>query len=244
MVAARRHLARAAVSRRARRARVAGLRIARPPPEDLVEPKVPTTPLDPGPAGAVPGVEPAEAGEPAEPVAPPASTTPFDPGPAPARSAVAADIHLLALERRLVEERAERERIGEELVDARVRLDALSSHQASAVERANEVVRLEGELAAALVRAEAAERRAANLERQLKTAERRGAQAAELQDKLADVREDLAEARAPLDVDPLPSRVARRRPGMTQEDSTTRLIAAGVVVILLVLFVLLLATIV
>ena len=157
---------------------------------------------------------------------------------------MAADIHLLALERRLVEERAERERIGEELVDAQVRLDALSSHQASAVERANEVVRLEGELAAALVRAEAAERRATNLDRQLKTAERRGAQAAELQDKLADVREDLAEARAPLDVDPLPSRVARRRPGMTQEDSTTRLIAAGVVVILLVLFVLLLATIV
>ena len=153
--------------------------------------------------------------------------TPHDPGPAPARSGVAADIHLLALERRLVEERAERERIGEDLADANVRLEALSTHQASAVERANEVVRLEGELAAALVRAEAAERRAASLEQKLKSAQRQGAEAEQLKSRLEDVKEDLAEARAPLDVDPLPSRVARRRRSLAQEDTNTRMIAAG-----------------
>jgi hypothetical protein len=211
-----------------------------PPAPDLVEPKVPTTPLDPGPLEAD-SVTPAAQGEP---VAPPPPLTPFDPGPAPERSGVAADIHLLALERRLVEERAERERIGEDLADANVRLEALSSHRASAVERANEVVRLEGELAAALVRAEAAERRSAGLEQKLRDAQRQGAEAEQLKSRLADVKEDLAEARAPLDVDPLPSRVARRRRNLAQEDSSTRMIAAAVVVILLVVFVLLLATIV
>jgi hypothetical protein len=212
-----------------------------PPPDGLVEPKEPTTPLDPGPVGE-PSAPPRD--EPAQPVEPPAATTPFDPGPAPARSSVAADIHLLALERRLVEERAERERLGEELADANVRLEALTAHQTSAVERANEVVRLEGDLAAALVRAEAAERRAAGLERQLKDAKRHGVEADALKSRLEHVQQDLVEARKPLDVEPLPSRVARRRRNLANEDSTTRLIAAGVVVILLVLFVLLLATIV
>jgi hypothetical protein len=63
---------------------------------------------------------------------------------------------VLALERRLVEERAERERLGEELADARREIAALSAHQETAVERSREVVELEGQLAAANARADAA----------------------------------------------------------------------------------------
>ncbi len=82
-----------------------------------------------------------------------------------APSSVAAEIATLALERRLVEERAERERLGEELEAARREIASLSAHHRTAVERSREVVELEGQLAAANARAEAAESRAAHLER-------------------------------------------------------------------------------
>ena len=55
-------------------------------------------------------------------------------------------ITLLALQRRLVEERAERERLADDLAAAREQIAALTSHHDAAVERSREVVRLEGEL--------------------------------------------------------------------------------------------------
>jgi hypothetical protein len=55
----------------------------------------------------------------------------------------------LALQRRLVEERAERERLEDELRGAREQISLLSAHQDTALERSREVVRLEGELAMA-----------------------------------------------------------------------------------------------
>jgi hypothetical protein len=64
----------------------------------------------------------------------------------------------------LAEERAARERLEAELVAAREQIAALSAHHDSAVERSNEVVRLEGELAAAIARAEEAERGQAPVE--------------------------------------------------------------------------------
>jgi hypothetical protein len=88
------------------------------------------------------------------------------------------ELHVLALERRLAEERSERVHVEEELAGVRAQLEAQAGHQASAVERAEEVVRLEGELAgarsrvgaleeerdAAIARAERAEAALARLE--------------------------------------------------------------------------------
>ena len=85
-------------------------------------------------------------------------------------------------------------------------------------------MRLEGELAAARARAERAEAALAS-----RSDERD--HVARLEGELASVREDLAEARAPLEVTPLPSRVrprARRRP-----EWGTRVAAVVLVLILL-----------
>jgi hypothetical protein len=145
-----------------------------PEPAEPAAVAVPAEPASPPPAVAVP-VEPASP-PPAAIVEPPRPAA-----PAHAPSSMAGEIATLALERRLVEERAERERLGEELEAARREIASLSSHHASAVERSREVVELEGQLAVANARAEAAESRAAHLQRdvaplQPRVERRRGSQ--------------------------------------------------------------------
>jgi len=135
--------------------------------------------------------------------------------PAHAQSSVAADIALLALERRLVEERAEREALTRELAEARRQIEGLSSHHDSAVERAQEIVELEGQLAVANARANAAVAHVTRLEREL----------AETQ--------VASEHQRPIEVAPLTPRTARRR--RTEEwDTTTRIAAVVVVVVALI----------
>jgi hypothetical protein len=172
--------------------------------------------------------EPAAAPEPAAPqraVSPPATPRPAAPrravsppaAPKPAdrvASPPAPDIAVLALERRLVEERAARERLTNELAEARRQLETLASHQASAVERSRDVVRLEGALAAALARAEAAERHAG----------------------------ELTQPQAPIVVEPLARRVPRRQGGSQDWSAGARAGAVVVLVVLFVAFVLILST--
>ena len=146
-------------------------------------PRAPAVPVSSPPAAAEPDAPP-----PAEP--PPASTsTVADAGtvsvpesstavdaerepaapavPAHAPSSMTAEIAALALERRLIEERAEREALAHELAEARQRIEALSSHHESAVARAQEIVDLEGRLAVANARADAAQAHVTRLEREL-----------------------------------------------------------------------------
>ncbi len=119
---------------------------------------------------------------------------------------------MLALERRLVEERAEREALARELAEARVQIAGLSSHHDSAIERAEELVELEGRLAVANARADAAVAHVTRLEREL--AEQQVA----------------AEHARPIEVKPLPPRTARRR--RTDEwDLRTRIAAIVVIVV-------------
>jgi len=203
--------------------------VAKPPPSEAAPP-----------AGEPP---PLAAGE------PPADEPPAPPDPEPVieepMPSPAAELKALALERRLVEERAARKRVEEELAAAREQLAALSEHQASAVERAQEVVRLEGELAAAtreraeaLARAELADTGRSDvsrLEGELATALARAERAEE---ELAAARADLAEVREPLELSPLPSRfdARRRRP-----EWGTRAAAVVLVLILLGAFALILS---
>jgi hypothetical protein len=120
--------------------------------------------------------------------------------PAHAPSTVAAEIAALALERRLVEEQAEREVLARDLADARQRIDVLSSHHESAVARAQEIVDLEGQLAVANARADAAQAHVTRLERELarvrpeeivalppRTPRRRGAQEWDVRTKVTAV---------------------------------------------------------
>ena len=119
---------------------------------------------------------------------------------------------MLALERRLVEERAEREALARELAEARQQIEGLSSHHDSAIERAEELVELEGRLAVANARADAAVAHVTRLEREL--AEQQVA----------------AEHARPIEVKPLPPRTARRR--RTEEwDLRTRIAAIVVIVV-------------
>jgi type II secretory pathway component HofQ len=143
-------------------------------------------------------------------VSPPAAPKPADRVASPP----APDIAVLALERRLVEERAARERLTNELAEARRQLETLASHQASAVERSRDVVRLEGALAAALARAEAAERHAG----------------------------ELTQPQAPIVVEPLARRVPRRQGGSQDWSAGARAGAVVVLVVLFVAFVLILST--
>jgi hypothetical protein len=151
-----------------------------------------TTPAEPAAPPTTPAAD-------AAPAAPPPST-PAEPAAPPATPAAAADAAALAdAERRLAGERAERERLEAALRDAEARVAALSEHQESAVERANELVRLEGELAAARERVErverdrvsaqergdGAERRLAAFRERAETAERELAAAGERADSAA-----------------------------------------------------------
>jgi hypothetical protein len=68
------------------------------------------------------------------------------------------ELRALALERRLAEERSERENLQEELGVVRAQLVTQAEHQASAVQRAEELVALEGELAATKARLAEVER--------------------------------------------------------------------------------------
>ena len=132
--------------------------------------------------------------------------------PAHAQPTVAAEIAVLALERRLVEERAEREALARELEEARRQIEGLSSHHDSAIERAEELVELEGQLAVANARADAAVAHVTRLEREL--AEQQVA----------------AENARPIEVEPLPPRTPRRR--RTEEwDMRTRIAAIVVIVV-------------
>jgi hypothetical protein len=132
--------------------------------------------------------------------------------PAHAPSTVTAEIAALALERRLVEERAEREVLARDLAEARRRIEALSSHHESAVARAQEIVDLEGQLAVANARADAAQAHVARLER------------------------ELARVTA-ADVSPLPPRTPRRR-GEPEWDLRTKITAmVAVAVALLVVLI-------
>jgi hypothetical protein len=139
------------------------------------------------PRRAAPRRLPPPAGAPAS---PPAEAPPPRPPPA------APDVAVVALERRLADERAQRERASEELAEARRQLEALSAHQASAVARSREVVRLEGELAAA--------------------------------------REELEDARAPIEVAPLPRRAPPRAGSQERGVGALAAAAAGVVFLLVV----------
>ncbi len=236
------------------------------------EPSEPAPPAAAAPAASTPAPPPAAepaasepasspAAAPAEP-APPAAAAPAASEAAPPPAAAdapkpspAAELKALALERRLVEERASRERVEAELAAAREQLAALAEHQASAVERAQEVVQLEGELAAAkreraeaLARAERAETErpdVGRLEAELAEAVARAERAetdrpdvTRLEAELATAREDLADAREPLDMAPLPSRfdARRRRP-----EWGTRAAAVVLVLILLGAFALILS---
>src|SRR5205085_7904036 len=76
---------------------------------------------------------------------------------APSLSPDAAELTVMALERRLAEERAERDHLAAELDAARRQLAVQADHHESAVTRASELVRLEGELAEAVPRAATAE---------------------------------------------------------------------------------------
>jgi hypothetical protein len=135
--------------------------------------------------------------------------------PAHAPSSVAGEIAVLALERRLVEERAEREALARELEEARRQIEGFSAHQHSAVERAREIVELEGKLAVQTARADAAVAHVTRLEREL----------VDLQ--------VAAETAQPIEVAPLPPRT--RRPRRTEEwDRKTLLTAVLVVVVALI----------
>jgi hypothetical protein len=137
---------------------------------------------------------------------------------------VAAEIALLALERRLVEERAEREALTRELQEARERIEGLSAHHDSAVARAQEIVELEGQLAVANARAEAAVKHVTRLEREL----------AEVQ---------VASERArPIEVAPLTPRTPRRRRGQDWNLRTRLAAIAVVAVALLVVLTILITT--
>jgi hypothetical protein len=133
--------------------------------------------------------------------------------PAHAPSSVTADIAALALERRLVEERAERAALARDLAEARQRIEALSSHHESAVARAQELVELEGQLAVANARADAAQAHVTKLEREL--ARLRPAEV------------------APIEVAPLPPRTPRRR-GAQEWDARTKVTAVVAVVVALI----------
>ena len=85
--------------------------------------------------------------------APASPPRPTPPRPPPPPSAALADA-----ERRLAAERAARERLEVALREAEARAAALGEHHEAAVERANELVRLEGELAAAREHIERVER--------------------------------------------------------------------------------------
>jgi hypothetical protein len=214
-----------------------------PRPRPKREPRRPPTPRRtppaPEPAAVAPTSPPATTepppAEPASPpsalvalVSPPAAPEPSDPipstvsdaphlaapsVPAHAPSSVTAEIAALALERRLVEERAEREALAHELAEARQRIEALSSHHESAVARAQEIVELEGQLAVANARADAAQAHVTKLERELARV------------RVADV--------APVEVEPLPPRTPRRR-GAQEWDLRTKVTAVAAVVVALI----------
>ena len=140
--------------------------------------------------------------------------------PAHAPSSVTADIATLALERRLVEERAGRESLARDLAQARQRIEALSSHHESAVARAQEIVELEGQLAVANARADAAQAHVTRLEREL-----------------ARVRPVDA---APIELAPLPPRTPRRRGGQEWDARTkvTAVVAVAVaLIVVLIIFI-------
>jgi hypothetical protein len=162
---------------------------------------------------------------------PPAASPPEWRATADPVSSPAAELKALALERRLVEERAARERTEQELAAAREQIAALTEHHASAAERAREVVRLEGEVTAAKQRAERAEAALAKRPNSTKDVQR-------LEAELAAARQDLAEVREPLELSPLPSRFDARRRG---RETGTRVAAVVLVLILLGAFVLLLS---
>jgi hypothetical protein len=140
--------------------------------------------------------------------------------PAHAASSVTADIAALALERRLIEERAEREALARELAEARQRIEALSSHHDSAVARAQEIVDLEGQLAVANARADAAQAHVTRLEREL-------------------ARVRVAPDVEPIEVAPLPPRTPRRRSGQEWDARTkvTAVVAIAVALIVLLIIV-------
>jgi hypothetical protein len=130
---------------------------------------------------------------------------------------------VLALERRLVEERAEREALARELAEARRQIEGLSAHHDSAVERAREIVELEGQLAVSNARADAAVAHVTRLEREL-----------------AEVRV-AAENAPPTEVEPLPPRTPRRR--RTEEwDMRTRVAAIVVVAVAVIVVLTILVT--
>jgi hypothetical protein len=183
----------------------------------------PSAPAPAAPVVAEPPAEIAAAAAPVAEIGPPAVSSPMP--PAHAQSSVASEIAVLALERRLVEERAEREALARELAAAREQIEGLSAHHDRARERAEEIVALEGQLAVANARAEAAVAHVTRLEREL----------AETQ--------VAAESSRPIEVAPLPPRTPRRRRGQDW-DLRTR-VAAGVavavalIVVLTILFTLL-----
>jgi hypothetical protein len=177
----------------------------------------PPVPAQPERVAVEPPAEIAAAPHPAEIAAAPqpAIEPPPPAPPAHAQSSVAAEIALLALERRLVEERAEREALARELAEARERIEGLSAHHDSAVERAQEIVELEGRLAVANARADAAVAHVTRLERELAEAQ------------------VASENARPIEVKPLPPRTARRQ-RTEQWDTRTRIAAIVVVAVALI----------
>ena len=182
-------------------------------------------------------------------VAAPAAPTP--PAEAAPPSA-AAELATLALQRRLVEERAENERLAADLDAARQEITALSEHHEAAVERARELVKVEGELSAATARAERAEaerkaatRRAERMEGQLDAAVKRAevaeaaaARRSEAGDDVRRLDEELAITQAPIEVPPLPRRSGESEP--RRYGTGTRIAAVVLVVLLLAALVLIL----
>jgi chromosome segregation ATPase len=135
------------------------------------------------------------------------------------------ELQALALERRLAEERDEREHLQAELAALRGQLERQADHQASAVARAEELVGLEGELAALKARLEALEdeRDAANTRAQRAEAEL----------------ERIDRPPAPLSRRTRPRTAAHREWSPGQRIAVVGTVLAALVVLLIVLLVLL-----
>src|SRR3954470_13315360 len=198
---------------------------AEPTPPDTPAADVP--PAEPTPPDTpAADVAPADAAPPAEAVPPPVEAAPPEPPPPAAPAATAAALR--DAERRLAEERATRERLEAALQKAEARVAALSEHHESAVERANDLVRLEGELAAAREhierverdrlaaqqRGDAAEHRLAAFRERAETAERELAAAgdvAALRRRAETAERELAAARERADAAQRDAAAARER---------------------------------
>lgn len=177
----------------------------------------PPDPAAPGSGPAVPSSEPAVPGSgPATPPSGPASPSPEQPAPVSDAAAPPAgpsapspevdapspgpeastepDPVVAELERRLSEESAARARVSAELELARRQLETQAGHHESAVERANEVVRLEGALQAAESRAEAARAEALTRVGELAAAMQRAEEAEAARDAAAAPINELAAA--------------------------------------------------